>query len=64
MAALLFRRELILEVDGGRSGLDEGLGELERVQGASEPGLPVGDDRQHPVPVVIAFCPVDLIGPA
>ena len=48
MAALLLRRELVLEVDAGGARLDEGLHDLEGVERAAEAGLGVGDDRREP----------------
>ena len=62
MAALLLRRELVLEVDGRRAGLDEGLHELERVQRPAEARLRVGDDRRQPVDGVVALGVRDLVG--
>ena len=49
MAALLFRGELVLEVNAGRAGVDIGLHDLEDVERAAEAGLRVGDDRREPV---------------
>ena len=43
VAALLLARELILEVDGGGTGLDHGLHQLERVERPAETGLGIGD---------------------
>ena len=40
VAALLLRRQLILEVDTGGAGLNEGLRQLEYIQGAAEPASP------------------------
>jgi hypothetical protein len=48
MAALLFRRELVFEVDAGGARLDEGLHDLEGVERAAEAGFRVGDDRREP----------------
>ena len=62
MAALLLRRELVLEVDAGGAGLDERLHQLERVQRAAEAGLGVGDDRREPVRPVLPLGRVDLVG--
>ena len=62
VAALLLRRELILEVDAGGAGLDERLHELERVQRPAEAGLGVGDDRREPVRAVLPLGGVDLVG--
>ena len=55
MAALLFRRELVLEVHAGRARLDHRLHQLERVERAAEAGLGVGDDRREPVVSPLAF---------
>ena len=49
VAALLLRRELILEVDARRARLDHPLHQLEGVQRAAEAGLGVGDDREQVV---------------
>ena len=62
VAALLLRRELVLEVHAGGAGLDERLHQLERVQRAAEAGLRVGDDRREPVRAVLALGRVDLVG--
>ena len=62
VSALLLRRELVLEVDAGRAGLDERLHELERVERPSEAGLRVGHDRREPVGAVLSFGRVDLVG--
>ena len=62
VAALLLRRELILEVDRGRAGLDHHLHQLERVQRAAEARFRVGDDRREPVRAAAPFDVVDLIG--
>ena len=62
MAALLFRRELVLEMDAGGAGLDEGLHQLEGVQRPAEAGLRIRDDRGEPVaPIVGALRRLDLI---
>ena len=53
MAALLLRRELILEVDACGARLDHPLHQLERVQRAAEAGLGVGDDREQVVDRVV-----------
>ena len=52
VAALLLRRELVLEVHAGGAGLDHRLHQLVRVQRAAEAGLGVGDDRREPVRAV------------
>ena len=49
VAALLLRRELVLEVHARGAGLDHRLHQLERVERAAEAGLGVGDDRREPV---------------
>jgi len=53
VAALLRGGELILEVDAGGSGVDHGLHEFERVEGPTESGFRVRDDRDEPVDVVV-----------
>ena len=45
VAALLLRRELVLEVDARRAGLDHRLHQLEDVERAAEARLGVGHDR-------------------
>ena len=62
VAALLFRRELVLEVNAGRARLDIGLHDLERVQRTAEAGFRVGDDRHEPVDLGAAFGVLDLVG--
>ena len=54
MAALLFGRELVLEMHARRAGLDHRLHQLVGVQRAAEAGFRVGDDRRHPVGAVAA----------
>ena len=48
MAALLLRSQLVLEVDAGRTRLDEGLHDLEGVERSAEAGFRIGDDRREP----------------
>ena len=62
MAALLLRRELILEVHAGGARLDHRPHQLVGVERAAEAGLGVGDDRREPVRPVVALRPVDLVG--
>jgi hypothetical protein len=61
VAALLLRRELVLEVHTGGSCFDERLHELEGVEGAAEAGLCVCDDRREPVAAVVPLGMLDLI---
>ena len=62
MAALLLRRELVLEVDGRRARFDHPLHQLERVQRPAEAGLRVGDDRKQVVDAAVALGPLDPVG--
>ena len=62
VAALLFRGELVLEVNAGGARLDIGLHDLERVQRSAEAGFRVGDDRHEPVDLGAAFGVLDLVG--
>ena len=62
VAALLLRRELVLEVHGRRAGLDHPAHQLERVERPAEAGLRVGDDREEVVDAVVALGPLDLVG--
>ncbi len=62
VAALLFRRELVLEVNAGRARLDIGLHDLERVQRTAEARFRVGNDRHEPVDLGAAFGMLDLVG--
>ncbi len=62
VAALLLRRELVLEVHARGARLDHRLHQLEGVQRASEAGLCVGDDRRQPVDAPVALRPGDLVG--
>src|ERR1039457_4047067 len=55
MTALLLRRQLILEVDGGGARFDERLHQLEGVQRSTEAGLGVGDDRREPIDRVVSL---------
>ena len=62
VAALLGRRQLILEVHGGHAGLDHGLHELVSVEHAAKAGLGVGHDGRVPgLDLGVAFHGVDLI---
>ena len=49
VAALLLGGQLVLPVGAGGAGLDHGLLQLVDIQGATEAGLTVGDDRDEPV---------------
>src|SRR5699024_9396990 len=49
VAALLLGGELILPVGAGGTGVDHGLLQLVDVEGATETGLTVSDDRNEPV---------------
>lgn len=62
MAALLFRGELILEMHTRRARRDIGLHDLEAVEGATEPGLGIGDDRREPVARRATLGMFDLVG--
>ena len=62
VAALLLRRQLVLEVDAGGARLDEGLHDLEAVQRAAEAGFRIGDDRGEPVALGAALGVLDLVG--
>ena len=53
VAALLDRRELVLEMHAAGAGADHRLHELERVQHAAEAGFGVGDDRREVIDVVL-----------
>ena len=50
-------------MDSRRPRLDHGLHQLERVQGAAEARLGVGDDRCEPVGLCPPLRPLDLVGP-
>ena len=68
MTALLFRGQLVLEMDGRRTGLDQRSGQLEGVQGATESGLRIGHDRCEEIRLRLArsagvFQRLDLVGP-
>jgi hypothetical protein len=62
VAALLHRRELILEVDAGGTRFDHRLHQLECVQDAAETGFRIGHDRREEVDVTGAFHVLDLVG--
>ena len=63
VAALLFRGQLVLEMDAGGAGLDERLHDLEAVERSAETGFSVGDDGQEPVARRTALGMFDLVGP-
>ncbi len=48
MAAFLFRRQLVLEMDAGGAGLDKGLHQFKRIERPAEAGFRIGDDRRIP----------------
>ena len=62
VAALLFGRELVLEVNAGGARLDIGLHDFERVQRTAESRFGVGNDRHEPVDLGAAFGMLDLVG--
>ncbi len=62
VAALLGRRELILEVNAGRPGLDHRLHQLEGVERTAEARLGVGDDGREPVDAVFLVHVLNLVG--
>ena len=62
VAALLFRGELVLEVDRRGARLDHRLHQLEGVERPAEAGLGVGDDRREPVGRGVALELGDLVG--
>ena len=62
MAALLLRRELVLEMDAGRPGFDHRPHQLVRAERPAESGLGVGHDREQPVAVRASLRARDLIG--
>jgi hypothetical protein len=58
----LDRMFLRLAYDQARTGFDEGLHDLEDVQGAAESGIGVGDEGGEPKAAQFAFSVIDLIG--
>lgn len=64
MAALLFRCQLVLEMNARGAGFDEGLHDLEGIQRSAETGFRVGDDRREPGidRKALAFGGLDLVG--
>ena len=62
VAALLLRRELVLEVHPRRARLDHRLHQLERVERPAEASLGVRDDRREPVGAVLPLRGLDLVG--
>jgi hypothetical protein len=62
VAALLLAGQLVLEVDPGRPGLDQGPGQLVGVQRPPEAGLGVGHDR-HQIGPLLPLDPGHLLGP-
>ncbi len=64
MAAFLFRCELVLEVNAGRTRFDEGLHDLEGVERSAETCLGVRHDRREPGVdrQAVAFRRFDLVG--
>ena len=61
MAALLDRRELILEMHARRTRLDHRLHQFESIEHAAKSGLRVGDDRREEVDAATAFHVLDLV---
>ena len=62
VAALLFGRELVFEMNAADARFDIGLHDLEAVEGAPKARLRVGDDRREPVALGSAFAVLDLVG--
>jgi hypothetical protein len=52
MAALLGGRKLVLEVDGGRTGVDHGLRDFKRMERPAKAGLRIREDRREPIAVL------------
>src|SRR5579875_1667876 len=63
VTTFLLRRELVLEMHTGCTGLDHGLHEFEDVEGATKTSFGVGDDRGEPVGAFLALGMLDLVGP-
>src|SRR3546814_6414044 len=62
MAALLFRCQLVLEVNAGSARFDIGLHDFKAVERAAKAGFGIGDDRREPVALDAAFGMLDLVG--
>ncbi len=62
VSALFGRAELVFEVDGGGSGFDHSLHQLEGVESSAESGFGIGDERGEPVLAVLALLVPDLVG--
>src|SRR5215831_1464287 len=62
MAALLLRRELVLEMNARGSGLDISARDLVRVERTAKAGFRVGHNRGKPVMPNCALGTFDLIG--
>ena len=62
MAALLFRSELVFEVNAGRARLDIGFHDLKAVERAAEARLGIGENRHEPVALRSALHMLDLVG--
>ncbi|MND38649.1 hypothetical protein D3C80_293580 [compost metagenome] len=64
MAALLFRRQLVLEMNARSAGLDKRLHDLEGVERAAEACLRIGNDRRKPCldRKPLALGRLDLVG--
>ena len=61
MAALLFRGQLILEMDARGASLDHCLHQFEGVEGATEAGFRIRDDRCHVMGGLVALHMGDLV---
>ena len=62
MAALFYRRELILEVHAGGAGRDHLLHQLVRVEDTAEAGFRISHQRHVPLDRMIAVHVVDFVG--
>src|SRR5579875_541060 len=63
VTTFLLRRELILEMHAGRTGLNHSFHDLEDVERAAKAGFGVGNDGGEPVGTFLALGMLDLVGP-
>src|SRR5262245_56887963 len=62
VTALLFARQRVLKVNGGRARFDHGFDHFEYIQWPTETGFGIGNDWNEPIDFISSFGVIDLIG--
>ena len=63
VAAFLFARQLIFQMNSRRAGFDHCLHQFENIERAAKAGFRIRDDRSEPVDVSLSLGMMDLVGP-